>query len=218
MIELISVHIPKTGGTSFGAILERLYGDRLYRPDDSLPWDEMAKRTPARTRAVHGHLVPRDFLRAHPTAAVTAWFRHPVDWAISYYRYWLQTPPDGNAHHDIVVKERPSIVEFVERRLMEPTPREYLADVPVGRLGFIGCTAHFEADVGRFLRWLEDRVDPAFLASPPTALWGDEVPWLNWTRVKPAIRPSEREALGALLADEIAFYGEILSVRAERIG
>jgi hypothetical protein len=28
---LISVHIPKTGGTAFGAVLERAYGARLLR-------------------------------------------------------------------------------------------------------------------------------------------------------------------------------------------
>lgn len=217
MIELISVHIPKTAGTSFGVLLERLYADRLYRPDPALEWDQMARLAPERARAVHGHLMPRDFLRDYPDSEIVVWLRHPIDWVISYYHFWLATPPDGNPHHDLLLQQRFSIVEFAQRRLMEPMPTEYLADVSLARLGFIGSVADFDADVTRFLDWLETRAAADSLATKPSALLDTPVPRLNRTLPAPAAEAGEREALYIILADEIAFYDEALRARSERI-
>ncbi len=217
MIELVSVHIPKTAGTSFGAILQRLYADRLYRPDPALEWEEMARRTPAETRAVHGHLMARDFLRSHPHSEVVVSMRHPVDWTISYYNFWLATPSDGNPHHDLLLQQRFSVVEFAQRRLMEPLPSEYLTDVSLERVGFKGHMADFDTDTTRFLGWLEAHFDPDSFGVRLGKALLSRVPHLNRTLPQRETDAAQRDALRIILADEIAFYDEALRIRMQRI-
>lgn len=101
-VEMISYHIPKCGGTSFSATLNKAYGKRhlvgvyhrshlLNRLTNGDPvW------IPRSARVLHGMFRPH---RAHatqfPEAKKVIWLRDPLDRIISLLQYWLR---EGDEH------------------------------------------------------------------------------------------------------------------------
>ena len=99
MIELISLHIPKTGGRSLRRVLKNVYGDTLdlrqeihdFYPDvkTSPPLED---DFPDHTRAIHAHLSIRHFMpiiQAHNPKVIT-WIREPVERMISNYYFFIK--------------------------------------------------------------------------------------------------------------------------------
>ncbi|MFT6020599.1 MAG: hypothetical protein ACI9CQ_003405, partial [Saprospiraceae bacterium] len=88
MLDLISIHIPKTGGTSFYQILQQVYGEELsisYRRKD---YNEviqrgldLAKTINEEIKIFHGHLCYEELRTIHQNsnAKVICWLRDPVE-------------------------------------------------------------------------------------------------------------------------------------------
>lgn len=113
MIELISVHIPKTGGTTFRDILRKVYGrkgvvgdyrDAVGGPQSLVNTDyskwfvsqrkvqiDLVKRYSRRratpTRVVHGHFRLEKYDGEFLNAKRITWVRHPVSRVISVHLY-----------------------------------------------------------------------------------------------------------------------------------
>ena len=101
---LISVHMPKTAGTSFEDALRAVLGERLLRystqPLSSTINDRMArlkcklfvrlrgKEIVSRYEAITGHFVADTFDSLPCEKQFCAFFREPVDRVISHYLYW----------------------------------------------------------------------------------------------------------------------------------
>ena len=98
-VELVSIHIPKSAGTSFFASLKRAYGkESVARVDIPIRRNPSRRARGARapavlppsTRVVHGHFRPRDLPAAYgigPEIPVITWMRDPVERVISNYFY-----------------------------------------------------------------------------------------------------------------------------------
>jgi hypothetical protein len=96
-IELVSLHIPKTAGTSFRNTLKTVYGDDAVRRVDItrkfLKVEEKAffeKRLSPRVKVIHGHFRYTDVFAKFELAKsvpVITWLRNPVDRVISNYYY-----------------------------------------------------------------------------------------------------------------------------------
>jgi hypothetical protein len=94
-IELVSIHIPKSAGTSFFKSLKLAYGkDGVTRVDIPIPHDAAAEtlnrkppaELPASTRVGHGHFRLRDLPAGYgsrPDTPVITWLRDPVDRVLS---------------------------------------------------------------------------------------------------------------------------------------
>jgi hypothetical protein len=155
MLELISVHIPKTAGTSFAKVLKRHYAHQIlffyrrYLPN--VDFMEKLEENPE-TRALRGHFPLRLFKEEYPDAKTVIWFRHPVERIISYYYYWLSIEPPGNPNHDSFLTKNQSIVDLA--KILSSEVPSYLEGYSVRKLDFIGVVEHFKEDVKRFERWL----------------------------------------------------------------
>jgi hypothetical protein len=153
-LELLSIHVPKTAGSSFRRILERVYheeGELLSLYDTEVVAAIGEDRLPlidAGVRAIHGHFPATRALRdAYPRARIVAWVREPVERAISYFHYWKRLPRHGNPLHDFFLDQDLSLVEFASHPAMVNEYSYYLGRIPLEDFFFVGLMERFDTDV-----------------------------------------------------------------------
>ena len=92
--ELVSLHIPKTGGTSFWRVLEHVYAPEAVQrvfPGDFEGQEKF--RIERSTRALHGHIRYKDLGASFDLPAdvkVVTWLRDPADRVISNFHYLVE--------------------------------------------------------------------------------------------------------------------------------
>lgn len=169
MIDLISIHIPKTAGTSFYDILRQVYPVGLspsYRRRDLVSgqgvfeWPE--KAAAPSLRVVHGHFTWREVQAAHVPGhtRVITWFRDPVDRVISNYLFFIdrlrnpQRNPEVYRHNAHRTGE--SLLEYAHHEENRNRMCFFVEGMPLEEFFFIGFTETFESDVlrlGALMAW-----------------------------------------------------------------
>src|SRR3989338_7894207 len=84
---LISIHIPKTGGTTFLELLSHHYGNRLLRDYGLSREDVLSKLDHGAYDCVHGHFVA-DKYSSVKNAEYVFWLRNPIRRLFSQYYFW----------------------------------------------------------------------------------------------------------------------------------
>ena len=168
---IISLHLPKTAGTSFKTSLSDYFGAG-YREDYA---DQAISKTPfGRCRqalmcsipvalnglegvsCVHGHFLPVKYrpLGLRQNLTFITWMREPVARLVSHYNYWQASydPLTAAPHHRQVIEERWSLEEFCFSEKFRNIYAKYLWHFPLKHFAFIGLSEHYEEDFGQFTR------------------------------------------------------------------
>lgn len=168
---IISVHLPKTAGTSFLASLEEHFGAALLKDYADLPINtppesrhrmalekgrENAGRSFAGIECIHGHFLPVKYLPAskmHETKFV-AWLRNPVDRVFSHYHFWRNhhDPASAGALHNKVIAENWSLERFCLGPEVKNLYGQFLWSFPPSNFDFIGITEFYGEDLNYFGR------------------------------------------------------------------
>lgn len=164
---IVSVHLPKTAGSSFMSVLKEHFGEALKIDNDDRPLHatRWARRGSALRQAlfireqlegigcVHGHFLPIKYYGAlgQKTTYVT-WLRHPVERLISHYDYWYASfdPDTAQPLHKKVVLQKWSLEAFCLSPELRNIYDEFLWFMPLKRFDFVGITEHFDEDLQRF--------------------------------------------------------------------
>ena len=155
---VISIHIPKTGGSSFGDILKDVYGDRLWINYD-FQWNAVMFNKafiPSGTQCIHGHFEFTAFDDAYSESSKITWLRDPVDRTISLYHHIMTRPDQENDLIMEIYKSRPSLVEFSRIPWVSNQAMNYLKGAQPLDFKFIGFLEHFEESLGlcaKLLNW-----------------------------------------------------------------
>lgn len=162
MIEVISIHIPKTAGTSFYNILRQVYGDGLspsFKRRDLNPHAGGAcildKSPDPAWRAVHGHFTWQEVrgLMVPGVTKVITWLRDPVDRVISNYQFFIDRLQHPEMNPEVAAinlhRNQETLLEYA--RLDENRNRmsRFLDGLAPEDFFFIGFTENFEEDVAR---------------------------------------------------------------------
>lgn len=173
---LISLHLPKTAGSSFRAALEQTFGSHLLKDYQgsgiSLPPPERHRRAlqqahaiaasqPQDIACVHGHFLPFKYLLLGDTVQLVfiTWMREPVARAVSHYHYWQRSynPQTSAPHHKKVIEEQWSLEKFCLSQEFQNIYCQYLWAFPLEYFSFIGITEYYAGDIEYFSeRFLEE--------------------------------------------------------------
>lgn len=162
MLEMASVHIWKTGGTTLVDALRRKYGLRLrlYYPPPLAPARARIRAQLRQayglalapfSRAVHGHFPASQY--ADTNAEMIVFVRDPVEIRASAYHYVRRRFESvGMIANDAA---RNALDMDLHEFLARPTSTlGHFLDVPIDRFAFVGSMAHFDEDLAR----LSDRL------------------------------------------------------------
>ncbi|MFZ2452116.1 MAG: sulfotransferase family 2 domain-containing protein [Methylovulum miyakonense] len=157
---LVSVHIPKTGGTSFQEFLklhfkEGLFLDYVDKPmsKDSDTRNREAMENQANSKnctydCVHGHFLPVKYDVAEKNNVFAVWFRDPVERVISRFYHGKR---NVNGH---LVTESMSLEEFCEIERLNNLYEKYLWNFSINKFDFIGITEDYDNSLQLFRKQL----------------------------------------------------------------
>lgn len=233
---LLSVHLPKTAGTSFREALREQFGERLVTSyaDRPLHQTKLRRRRDAAFCCVrnalgkhdqdiaclHGHFLPLKyrFMRATSPYQFVTWMREPLQRLLSHYYYWQRSYEETNAGplHRRMMQEDWSLEEFGLRPELRNIYSEFLWGFPLEAFAFIGITEHFEDDLGDFSRRFLQRA---------IGLGTDAAITTNTARIN--VNPTTEDAyvlegelrstLEQYHARDIALYRRALAMRSARL-
>lgn len=168
---LVSVHMPKTAGTSFAAALQARFGAG-YQPDYAdLPmqaprWrrqsdallrshDTCRALCAESVQCIHGHFLPAKYvpLAQWRQVGFVTWLRDPVERVVSHYHFWRRDYDGSDAAQPLrnrMLAEDWSLERFALGPELRNVYRQYLWQFDVSRFAFIGVTERYAQDLALF--------------------------------------------------------------------
>ncbi|MFZ4462640.1 MAG: hypothetical protein ACOYN5_02260 [Bacteroidales bacterium] len=165
---IISVHLPKTAGSSFKASLDQHFGQKLMLDYADFPINipilqrnrnvlisslNNAERNFDEIECIHGHFMPMKYLLLNSKQPLTfvIWMRHPVERIISHYYFWQRYyQPEAPPLHKRIVEEKWTLEKFCLSDEMRDLYHQFLWGFPLHNFDFIGITEHYEDDFRYF--------------------------------------------------------------------
>lgn len=217
-LQLISVHIPKTAGTSFRNTLKAVYGEAQVVRLDIKPKDEVIlideklwedKRISSKVAVVHGHFSPLLFekkFRSSPAPFIT-WLRHPVERVISNFYYLekrLREELDEEAKGlNILSKMQRNLEEYAATPLNQNRIAKFLHGRSLDDFAFVGIQEYYQEDLQQLGQKLGWKQLPYYHHN---ATGGDRI-----------IGADLRAEIARFNQEDMALYERALSLREKRI-
>jgi len=163
---LVSLHLPKTAGTSFFYSLKEHFGANMVRDYADKPINTSIQQRKLHalkicakniikpnhnSDCVHGHFLPLKYLFCPNTKFVT-WMRDPIERMASHYHYWQRkyNPESSGELHKRVVEEEWSLEKFCLCPEFENLYSQFLWGFPIKKFDFIGITEHYNTELDYF--------------------------------------------------------------------
>jgi hypothetical protein len=211
---IVSIHIPKTGGSTFGSILERAFPGQVayaYNPANAGTHPLLRERGAAYhaevlerlaaggIKVIHGHLQARRMRRLIPDPRrYWTWVRDPAERIASLYHYFSGRADRGRASPDFVARfETQTLLDFA-RDLRRDQQVRAISPFSPADLGFLGVTERYTDSL-------------TLLGLPPLTKAR------NVNKARPALDEATRAHLQALDAEDARLHAEALGLLDRRL-
>ncbi len=200
---LLSLHIPKTAGSTFSRLLAELFGDSLFLQywETTDSHGRPVADFPAATRCIHGHMLLDRQVERFPGAALATWVREPVQRLVSFYHYWQREPDWRHPLCRALHERHLSLVEFARLDGARNEMSRYFGRYGPADFSFIGIFERLPESMELFFR---------ILNLPPQP-FGHERRNLAKTADAYALTPEEHAEITALNAADCALYRDCLA-------
>jgi glycosyltransferase involved in cell wall biosynthesis len=166
MIEIISIHIPKTAGRSLLNVFIQAYGEdgvlvvnrKLFRESREKGLQDIRNRITSSTKVIHGHVHVSDILPLvddYPSAKLITFIREPMSRLLSHYRYELHIFEERGRISGIKTVPVDSFVNYATHEESRNLTHRFLSGISADKFFFIGRTEYFDYDV----RTLQQKLD-----------------------------------------------------------
>lgn len=167
----VSVHLPKTAGTSFRETLQQIAGRNLFLDYQDRPLgSEYTRRRLGNLKAdhkryrrivaalrgakapviVHGHFLAPKYDPLFPGSIGLIWLRHPIQRLVSHYHHWQRHP---DPEHDVsrwMQAEQAGLEELAAHPRMRNLYTRFLCSKRLDAFGFIGISEEYERSIRLF--------------------------------------------------------------------
>lgn len=218
-LELISIHIPKTAGTSFRNTLKQVYGDEkvarldINRSSKAVRLNEVLftmPQLPSSVDVVHGHFSMEDlkerFSFNDHTPMIT-WLRHPVERVISNYFYLCKRLAEELDEEkkglNILSKLQRSLIEYARDEISRNRISKFLSGAHLADFAFVGIQEFYNTDLADLARLLDWPTVQAFQH--------------NVTGSKYQVDEATRKEIADLNSLDMELYNTALEMRRNRI-
>jgi len=212
---IVSVHIPKTAGSSFKDLLLRELGEnRVCLRYGQTPLRHRAEGQPippldltgdSECMLIHGHFVA-DRLILPPASApprYIAWLRHPVERLVSHYLFWKRQPYPDQPLCRRLLEEDLGLEAFAALDGMRDLQRFFLGGLPLSQFDFIGITERFDESIDRF--------NVTFGTDLPTAMRVNVNPDKPTRDYRAILGEREYDAIAELNAADMMLYQQAVA-------
>ena len=168
--KLVSIHIPKTAGTSLYKIICEVYDKKSVARLDYKPALQKlfvnekefnSEVFPPNIEVVHGHINPNvlmDYFELGEDVKIITWLRDPVERIISDYYYLIQIIKE-NYNFDpynpkILDRMTKSLIEFARMEMEKNRMTRFLGRMKPEDMFFVGTTENFDRDLKRLAQLL----------------------------------------------------------------
>jgi hypothetical protein len=151
---VVSVHVPKSAGTSFRRILGEICGARIWDNYGTIFSRDRARPelVPKGVRFIHGHFLADAFDDLFPDRRLVTWVRHPVERLVSNYHHFIRAPDMRDACCRELHERALGLRQFADLGWMRNETSRYLAQKPVEDFAFVGIAEHFHESIQNFCR------------------------------------------------------------------
>jgi hypothetical protein len=160
----VSLHLPKTAGSTFSSILKEWYGPRLLLDYGDLVGDESRasclhrerRRQTARENAttiakdysaIHGHFYAPKYLDIFPNARFSVFFRDPLTRIPSYFHYLTRCQHHRNPLVRAIRSSNMTLDEFIRWDYMRNLCARMIGPLSVNDFWFVGIQEHYMQSV-----------------------------------------------------------------------
>lgn len=187
---IISVHLPKTAGSSFASSLMQCFGDALLKDYADLPLHQTTTkrhkhaiiqsgrnyfRDFGHIECIHGHFLPLKY-RFHKTGNTfkyVTWMREPAERLASQYYYMKRHYSPEKARKQPLLKKIADENWSLERFCLGPELRntysQFFWGFPMSKFDFIGIVENYKSELEYFsehflgvtLQHYEENVNPS---------------------------------------------------------
>lgn len=217
--EIISLHIPKTAGTSFRNILKSVYGDKQVARFDinnkgvvRLNEEIYTKSELPGFRVLHGHFAYESItgqFKLPDNYKLITWVRDPVKRVLSNYFYLesrlKEILNEEKKNLNILSKLQRSLIEYARAEINRNRQSKFLAGCPLSSFDFIGIQEYFDPEIQRLAQVLQ---------------WQHIPDTLHHNKTSGAQNNIESDILAEILdlnLDDMHLYEEAVKIRDRKI-
>jgi len=218
-IELISVHIPKSAGTSFRNTLKEVYGEEaVIRLDIDLRYEQLrinqqvfeGHQLDKNIKVVHGHFSPALLykrFKIEEDVQMITWLRDPVERVISNYFYLEKRLKEELEEErkglNILSKMQRSLMEYAQAEINRNRISKFLNGAKIEDFTFVGIQEHYSEDLNTLAKVLD---------------WNAfrELHHNQTGQTKRQVSEEDRAEIARLNELDMALYEKALALRAQR--
>ena len=145
---IISIHVPKTGGTTFLELLRRNFDSKLL-VDYGLSENKIELLNNGSYDCVHGHFISDKYINIH-NAEYIVWLREPIQRLYSHFHFWKKNKFPHSLLWRRFYFEKWTFADFALHPAFKNEQSKYVGSIPIENYSFIGITEYYHESIDLF--------------------------------------------------------------------